>query len=1327
MNASVSPIFQDWLHTSARVFGDIPNYPPPKIDFPHPTTTTNCLIAIHIPQIVIPQQHGNCEASIHFWQNITDDSSDNHTEILNAVNSQYSQLFPRMRIHPRINPPSAWISQFFIKAQSRPPLQRVMVHYYSNGPPPQSDIQSIKGLFSDPKSVQCTAFVFEYDRCGQLLELFKSNPNIDSYAFFACDSNQILPRSSELPIDLFTSCMTTPARMALLWHSRHYYCFKNGPLKPLTPFFLEEDDNDCPISDIFNNVQAVMRHTVEAMAFETMDRATFIRLFRTDHVIAQLSVNFVFACHLFTFFNVTPVSFPSFPQSLANHHLWHTFDLRLDAELFRFQQPLLPQSVSFTRYLEQVVTSLKTAVEVSPKESDFLPQLSYISSMITMQSPPELVNAACEALAAFLDRNAHSVRSALHFPIIHSLLPLLLSMKGINENDCSQALIFCLCKILAYEPIGREQIFDRTPDFFMSIIFPLYPMQPSGLAVMKMYQQQQQQQQQLLAQQMYQKQLKMQQMSQQQKLLLQQQQQMGQQQLNQQQKLMMQQQIMQQQLRQQQLKMQQTNQQKQAMQQQMNQQQTQPQQMNQQQTQQPQMTQPQQTQQPQINQQQTQQQQMAQQQTQQPQMNQQQMQQQQAQQMQISQQQQMNQQQTQQSQIVQQQIQQPQMMQQMNQQQLQQMQMMQQQQSQIQQKQLNQQQQSQMQQQQMLMQQQLLQLQQQRNQSKSASPTPSSSQSRNQSATLPLILTVLFVRNSPKILNAFVNSPWPNFVVPLLKSKSVDTRIWSLLLISLAVKGIKDDKLLTSLFKEVKSLSDEGSTELRVALVYCLTQFVIDFRMPYQGEILAFILSNRSQPCYLIRCQVLSALSYYYQKFPEKFISVNSMDGEQEQETESDSNSRKLSQLDLLSHQSLLELSFDAHPLVAETATSIISSITNGDTDNIAKPSNLLDSFCSLILFPIGHVLASNKSSSIDRPMSIFAASKRPKVAPPAYFNLGGSGVIGSSLLLQGKSRRLQNMLKIGPIYNHPTQVTSNFVYLPPKQLLFGDKKGVINIKNWNDGKVAQSHKISDSELVCMKYVENSSFPLLFCSTTHGSCLCHSFAYKEPIKLLSAFQFHSSNQEPRHFFDVDAVYGRLFSYEPHHSDSLTLFDLRSEIEMPDVKFVGKTISSFHCVNQGTSIVAVCTNDNVFNLVDVRIKETVISVNLAARPFDFRVIDPTDPSFAVLLDGGVVEFFDLKNIEGSRRSSRIVSQPPVEVASYDANADTLFAAIGHSNGLSLVDLINQRVNPFNSQGWFGGGQTFGRISRTLFSPQDLSLSILSGKSEIAVLLEGKESE
>lgn len=39
----------------------------------------------------------------------------------------------------------------------------------------------------------------------------------------ACGNNELLPQNPELPADLFTSCLTTPIRMALRWYVAAYY------------------------------------------------------------------------------------------------------------------------------------------------------------------------------------------------------------------------------------------------------------------------------------------------------------------------------------------------------------------------------------------------------------------------------------------------------------------------------------------------------------------------------------------------------------------------------------------------------------------------------------------------------------------------------------------------------------------------------------------------------------------------------------------------------------------------------------------------------------------------------------------------------------------------------------------------------------------------------------------------------------------------------------------------------------------------------------------------------------------------------------------------
>jgi hypothetical protein len=77
--------------------------------------------------------------------------------------------------------------------------------------------------------------VLDRDNAGGLLDSFRANAagKRSFVALFSCSSGEMMPRSSDWPPDLFTACLPTPAKVAVIWHSRNYYCFSTGPLHPL--------------------------------------------------------------------------------------------------------------------------------------------------------------------------------------------------------------------------------------------------------------------------------------------------------------------------------------------------------------------------------------------------------------------------------------------------------------------------------------------------------------------------------------------------------------------------------------------------------------------------------------------------------------------------------------------------------------------------------------------------------------------------------------------------------------------------------------------------------------------------------------------------------------------------------------------------------------------------------------------------------------------------------------------------------------------------------------------------------------------------------------
>ena len=87
-----------------------------------------------------------------------------------------------------------------------------------------------------------TMYVFDCSNAGMIIDTFKNiclsnDPNLDLICFGACGRDEILPMNPELPADLFTSCLTTPIKIALRW-----YCLQNPECLP-PGITMESTDN----------------------------------------------------------------------------------------------------------------------------------------------------------------------------------------------------------------------------------------------------------------------------------------------------------------------------------------------------------------------------------------------------------------------------------------------------------------------------------------------------------------------------------------------------------------------------------------------------------------------------------------------------------------------------------------------------------------------------------------------------------------------------------------------------------------------------------------------------------------------------------------------------------------------------------------------------------------------------------------------------------------------------------------------------------------------------------------------------------------------------
>ena len=476
-DSSDSPLFGDWFHNDFSVSNQPSNFPPEPVKFPSLTHTTQGLVVMCIPNLLQPPQL-RATNSVFCWSKTSTESTSNpQQEIAKAIVTQYQHCMPKMGLGARVNPTIVDFKNSLSKIKHPTPDTRTLFHYTSHGAPDVSSqyimLHSQDKLSFDHFPIEnvlsatdiCSVHIFDCDHAGALLPSYNSyitdkrdaGITTDLFAFFSCGAREKLPRSPDLPYDLFTSCMTTPARLALFWHSRHYYCFKNGPLRPLSIDFFQNAPQN-----VLDDISLILHRLVEAMAFEVFEPDLFMRVFRSDPSVAHLAANFFLATRILSFFGIQPLAIPEMPD-LKNHQLWHTFDLRLDVALHQIHSPTPESSLSYSTFLEQSLQTLSHLMNVSTKDIAFPGQLTLIPPALTT---PCLQKEGSKIFALYIDKSINAVKQMWYFPIIFPLLQLLLS------PNCNEYLFMAVAKALCFMPSARQILKEISPNPFKQILFP---------------------------------------------------------------------------------------------------------------------------------------------------------------------------------------------------------------------------------------------------------------------------------------------------------------------------------------------------------------------------------------------------------------------------------------------------------------------------------------------------------------------------------------------------------------------------------------------------------------------------------------------------------------------------------------------------------------------------------------------------------------------------------------------------------------------------------------------------------------------------------------
>ena len=136
----------------------------------------------------------------------------------------------------------------------------------------------------------------------------------------ACSETELLPMNQELPADLFTSCLTTPIKIALRW----YVLQKN--ISRLNPEIDQEMIEKIPgtVTDrksMLGELNWIFTAVTDTIAWNSLPKDIFQRLFRQDLLVASLFRNFLLAERIMRSYGCHVCSRPALPP-MFEHRLW---------------------------------------------------------------------------------------------------------------------------------------------------------------------------------------------------------------------------------------------------------------------------------------------------------------------------------------------------------------------------------------------------------------------------------------------------------------------------------------------------------------------------------------------------------------------------------------------------------------------------------------------------------------------------------------------------------------------------------------------------------------------------------------------------------------------------------------------------------------------------------------------------------------------------------------------------------------------------------------------------------------------------------------------
>ncbi|XP_048235916.1 regulatory-associated protein of TOR 1 isoform X3 [Ricinus communis] len=381
-----------------------------------------------------------------------------------TLSVQYERWQPKARYKVQLDPTVEEVKKLCNTCRKYAKSERVLFHYNGHGVPKptangeiwlfnKSYTQYIPLPISDLDSWLKTPsiYVFDCSAAGMVVNAFlelhdwnssSSTGSVkDCILLAACEAHETLPQSAEFPADVFTSCLTTPIKMALRWFCKRSLLHESLDYSLIDKIPGRQNDR----KTLLGELNWIFTAVTDTIAWNVLPHDLFQRLFRQDLLVASLFRNFLLAERIMRSANCSPISHPMLPPT-HQHHMWDAWDMA--AEICLSQLPSLVEDPNAEFQPSPFFTEQLMAFEVwlDHGSEDKKPpeQLPIVLQVLLSQCHRFK---ALVLLGRFLDMGSWAVDLALSVGIF----PYVLKLLQTTTPELRQILVFIWTKILALD------------------------------------------------------------------------------------------------------------------------------------------------------------------------------------------------------------------------------------------------------------------------------------------------------------------------------------------------------------------------------------------------------------------------------------------------------------------------------------------------------------------------------------------------------------------------------------------------------------------------------------------------------------------------------------------------------------------------------------------------------------------------------------------------------------------------------------------------------------------------------------------------------------